>query len=1498
MTSLNKLDLPKLYGSDNYITWSIRIQALLIKEDLYEPIEKDSISGTNTKNRKALAIIKLLCDDSPLLYIRDEDNAKKAWQTLRDIYNPKGFTTEYLILKEFFNTNLSDFDSMENYLNKVKLLADDLKSKDIILPSQVIIAWILNSLNENYDGFTQNITQALRQNPAAYTVESLIKSLIDESRGKEENIYMAQAYSYRSRPNYISRNRTAKYNQKHGKIQKIWKKQPYMGKYCQNCNLTNHNTTDCFKLFPAKRPSFMKNTSFKNGQKQGSNPNFRAREAKKGYIRPNKDTIYSNKPSEYSLANQKQNQAIINAIINNSEDNSSSQREQDISNRYITDNSQLSLTSESKSPIITALNSEETKNNFDRDLDMIDFDISDNMDEVSSLLPNNNNISNYNTGYLNKSLYNYDITRKAVFIIDSGATVSAITKLDYFYTFKPINEFIHWGNNINIPVKYKGSIIIRSNKNYIYILHNVLYIPKLGLNILSLPKLNNNITIFTSETVSIYRDNQITMIGYKENNLYKTWVEILYPNKYNPKKRKFDQINTIGYKNISKDVISAYIDKNNKKPFDIYLWHIKLGHIGIKPLSILLNIDILNISSTELYKLYSCKTCQLAKDRRYINKESLNKRPISIGERIHSDIGGPIEPKTYNNFKYYITFIDKKSRYLWVKLIKNKAEALSIFNCIKNNIENQKDIKIKELFTDNGKEYINNRFKVYLNKYGIIHRKTPIYTKEPNGLIERINLTLLNKVRAMLIYSKAPLYLWGEAILAACYIYNRTPHSSINFKTPYEIYWGSKPNINNIKIWGSIVYYNTNKQLTKLAPRREQAILVGYAEDYYHYKLYIVNKRITIWSRDISIIENQFENYQKYYPNYPSHINFDISNKENILSKDISNKYKYNTRARANTIAKDPNHKIEIQIPKGSINTIYDKNTIYTISDTVIENQLSSINKSKLDFILSISNIDEPNTFKQAMESPDKNNWYKACLDENNELIKQNTFDIVNTPSNIKLLGGRWVFKMKPINKITAKSSYITNKDNTIRYKARWVVQGFGQRLGVDFLETFSTTCRTETWHMLLIIAINQGLYIWQYDVKNAFCHADIDTTIYTVLPIGLYNSPKYIGKCAKLNKALYGLKQSPRLWYNYLQNMLYKLNFTVLPYDEGVYINSISKCILICHVDDILVIHKDIQYIKDLSIEINKYIKLDELGLVSTFLGNRISIDYKNKKLYIDQIQYTKKLLSKFNIYDNIYYKPRDIPGEPGIKLQKNTVQASNIDIKEYQKQIGSLLYLALKTRPDITFDICNAARYMANPSKAHFKAINNIWRYLLANTNTGLILDCTGKNLYIKGYCDSDWGNNLDNRKSTSAYIFSLGNIGLNNPISWNSQLQKTIALSSCEAEYISLKEAIKEAIYLNNIFKYIDTKLGLNLYQIGYIPTILLDSESAKKLAENPEFHKRSKHIDIIYHFTRSAIQNKQVKLVNIPTKENIADILTKALSKPLFQSILSKFNIGEV
>jgi hypothetical protein len=200
-----------------------------------------------------------------------------------------------------------------------------------------------------------------------------------------------------------------------------------------------------------------------------------------------------------------------------------------------------------------------------------------------------------------------------------------------------------------------------------------------------------------------------------------------------------------------------------------------------------------------------------------------------------------------------------------------------------------------------------------------------------------------------------------------------------------------------------------------------------------------------------------------------------------------------------------------------------------------------------------------------------------------------------------------------------------------------------------------------------------------------------------------------------------------------------------------------------------------------------------------------------------------------------------------------------------------------------------------MSNPNNEHFNALNRIWKYLLRYPELGLIYNCNGNDLFIKGYSDSDWGNDLDQRRSTSGYIFSLsGDIGINNPISWNSQLQKTIALSSCEAEYMALKEAIKEAIYLNSMFQYLNNHLDL-----GYTartPRILVDSDSAKKLAENPEFHKRSKHIEIIYHFNRQAIQEGKVELIYIPRKYQLADFLTKNENNLLHKTFMKMASLG--
>jgi Reverse transcriptase (RNA-dependent DNA polymerase) len=612
----------------------------------------------------------------------------------------------------------------------------------------------------------------------------------------------------------------------------------------------------------------------------------------------------------------------------------------------------------------------------------------------------------------------------------------------------------------------------------------------------------------------------------------------------------------------------------------------------------------------------------------------------------------------------------------------------------------------------------------------------------------------------------------------------------------------------------------------------------------------------------------------------------------------------------------DPMHKVEVQIPysghqnynqpihlnhidhaKDQTNAItIDKQSdqnIYTIEDTMLVDHVRSMQKKDpTNYILSSATTKEPSTFDQAIKSDEKDYWYKACLDENQSLIDQQTYDIVDIPPNVKPIRGRWVFKKKTIKDAkTIQNNYITNQDQSIRYKARWVIQGFNQRLGVDFLETFSTTARTETWHMLLIIAVNKGWHIRQYDVKNAFVHADIDTDIYTILPIGLYNQGQYKNKCCKLRKALYGLKQAPRLWNQYFSRSIKRLGFDILPYDEGVYVNKQSGAIIITHVDDIIIIHKDITYITNLAKEARQFIQLEELGQISTFLGNNINIDYKNKTISIDQNDYIKKILDKFNAYER---RPRKTPGEAGIRLRKNQTKASDQTVNLYQKEIGSLLYASLKTRIDISYAVAYCSRFMSNPNHSHIAELGKIWQYLLDQPNLGLLYDCSGKDLYIKGYSDADWAGDLDGRKSTTGYIFSLSSdLAKNNPISWNTQLQKSVALSTCEAEYIALKEASREGIYLANIFNYINTNLDL-----GYThnkPTILVDNKSAIKLAYNPEYHKRTKHIDIQYHYIRDQIKQNKVVVLYVPTKQNLADILTKNLRTPTYEYLKDLANL---
>jgi hypothetical protein len=290
---------------------------------------------------------------------------------------------------------------------------------------------------------------------------------------------------------------------------------------------------------------------------------------------------------------------------------------------------------------------------------------------------------------------------------------------------------------------------------------------------------------------------------------------------------------------------------------------------------------------------------------------------------------------------------------------------------------------------------------------------------------------------------------------------------------------------------------------------------------------------------------------------------------------------------------------------------------------------------------------------------------------------------------------------------------------------------------------------------------------------------------------------------------------------------------------------------------------------------------EVTDLGPIKFFLGIEISRNRKEKSITLSQKGYTQKLLDKFA--SNV--KKTSNPCQMGYRLEPNPDKATPEDIHQYQQQIGSLMYLMTATRPDLAYPVGLLARFMSNPSLIHQKALHRIWEYVTYSIDFKLTYKSNPNSDTLSGYCDSDWGGDIHTRKSTTGYIFLFRN----SPISWNSRLQKTVALSSCEAEYMALKEAIKEQIYLKSLFGQIP------ILKEQFENKLYTDSQSAIELAKNPIYHNRTKHIDIQYHFVRQAYVSRLTNLVYTPTERQLADGLTKPIDNNKWLKFVQELGI---
>jgi hypothetical protein len=406
-------------------------------------------------------------------------------------------------------------------------------------------------------------------------------------------------------------------------------------------------------------------------------------------------------------------------------------------------------------------------------------------------------------------------------------------------------------------------------------------------------------------------------------------------------------------------------------------------------------------------------------------------------------------------------------------------------------------------------------------------------------------------------------------------------------------------------------------------------------------------------------------------------------------------------------------------------------------------------------------------------------------------------------------------------------------------------------------------------------------------DVKTTFLHGDLDVEIYMQQPEGFVEKGKE-GLVCKLLKSLYGLKQSPRAWYHKFHKFMLSQGYKRSEFDHCLYTKQAkdgSWLFLILYVDDMLIIAgKHLEEISALKSKMAKSFDMKDMGEASHILGMRIERDRSKKLIWLSQTDHIDKVLQHFNMDGG---KASSVPLQSYVKLSKQDCPVSEEEKAEMEKipyasAVGSLMYAMIATRPDIAFAVGVVSRYMSNPGKKHWQAVKGVLRYLKATRNMRI---CYGsQELSVKGYTDSDYAGDLDNRRSTSGYVFTMAG----GAVSWRSRLQTCVTQSTTEAEYVAASEACKEAIWLGRLV----TDLGVK----EDAPMLHCDSQSAIQLARNPVYHSKTKHVDVKYHFIREMLEDKQIQLVKVHTTENPADLLTKGLPPESFAHCRKLLGVG--
>ncbi|GJR55746.1 retrovirus-related pol polyprotein from transposon TNT 1-94 [Tanacetum coccineum] len=937
-----------------------------------------------------------------------------------------------------------------------------------------------------------------------------------------------------------------------------------------------------------------------------------------------------------------------------------------------------------------------------------------------------------------------------------------------------------------------------------------------------------------------------------------------------------------------------------------WLWHRRLNHLNFGTINDLARKDLVRgLPRLKFEKDHLCSACQLGKSKKFSHKPKSENTNMEVLHTLHMDLCGPMRVQSINGKKYILVIVDDYSRFTWVKFLRSKDETPEfVINFLKQ-IQVGLNKTVRYIRTDNGTEFVNQVMSKYYEGVGIFHQKSVPRTPQQNGVVERQNRTLVEAARTMLIFLKAPMFLWAEAVATACYTQNRSLIHTRHNKTPYELVHDKKPDLTFLRVFGALCYpTNDSEDLGKFQAKTDIGIFVGYATSRKGYRIY--NKRTR---RLMEIIHVTFDEM------HPTMAPVRMNNAQVVplgtpLSTTIAQDAP-STSASSSTsdmhylvrhqgIAEEPTLKDSpithdalhpsfnpvngepgsTQSSSGNVNSTKPNQVTQPPDhlrrwtkdhplDNIVGNPSHPVSTRKqlasdalwCCFHTELSKV-KPKNFKMAVI---EDCWFQAMQDEIYEFDRFEVWKLVPLPIYVMVIALKWIYKVK-----------LDEYGDVLKNKARLVAKGYRQEEGIDFEESFAPVARIEAIRIFIANAATKNMIIYQMDVKTAFLNGDLQEEVFVSQPEGFEDqeNPTHV---YRLKKALYGLKQAPRAWYDTLSKFLLANNFFKGAVDPTLFTRKSGKHILLVqiYVDDIIFASTDHNACNTFSKEMSSKFQMSMMGQMSFFLGLQVS--QSPGGIFINQAKYALETLKKYGMDLS---DPVDTPMVDRLKLDED-LMGIPVDQTRFRGMVGSLMYLTA-SRPDLVFAVCMCARYQAKPTKKHFEAIKRVFRYLKGTINMGLWYPKDNA-MSLTAYADADHAGCQDSRRSTSGSAQFLGD----RLVSWSSKKQRSTAISTTEAEYIAMSGCCAQILWMRSQLK----DYGFDFNKIP----LYCDNKSAIALCCNNVQHSRSKHIDIRHHFIREQVENRVVELYFVETNYQLADILTKALPRERFEFLLPRLGM---